>query len=91
MREKHGLRHRDAARLGDDVVEELVVAAPPERVVNDLRAGRRGLLEVGPVERDLMADTVEDDVVVRGDVLAERADRDRLGNEIGRASCRERV
>jgi hypothetical protein len=70
VREQHGLRNRDAARLRDDVVEELVVAAPPERVVDDLDAGGRGLLQVGAVKRHVVADPVEDDVVVGGDVLA---------------------
>ena len=37
-------------------------------------AGGRRLLQVGAVERHLVADPVEDDVVVGGDVLAERAD-----------------
>ena len=80
--EQHRPWDRDAARLGDDVVEVLVVAAPPERVVDDLDAAGRRLLQVRPVKRHVVADAVKDNVVIGGNVLAEGADLARFGNDL---------
>jgi hypothetical protein len=60
VREQHRLRDGDAGLFGDEAAEVLVVRAEPERVVDDLRALERRLLQERSVERDLVADAVED-------------------------------
>jgi hypothetical protein len=58
--QNHGLGHRDADTPGQHVIEELVVGRPPEGVVDDDRAFRGELLQDGAVERNVLADAVED-------------------------------
>src|SRR5450759_684862 len=84
-REEDRLRHGDAGGAGHDVVEELVVGRPPERVVDDDRALRRELLEHGPVEWDVLADPVEDQVVGPGRFETHGPDVGRLGHDAGGA------
>src|SRR5262245_18923957 len=81
VRQENRPRHRHARRLRDDVVEELVVGAPPEGVVDHLRPGDGRRLQPGAVERHLVADAIEDDVVARDAILPEGAETHRLGGD----------
>src|SRR5258708_31302973 len=49
-----GLWHRDADAGGETVVEEFLIGAPPEGVVDDGRAAEGRILQVGPVEWDVL-------------------------------------
>ena len=42
-----------------EVAEELLVGAPPERIIDHVGAGQRRGLEVEPVERNLVAQAVD--------------------------------
>jgi hypothetical protein len=50
VRQQDGGRHGHAEFRRQRVVEKLVVGAPPERVVDDLGAAERGVLEVRAIE-----------------------------------------
>src|SRR5690606_36617058 len=78
VREDDRLRVRDAELRSERGAEELVVGAPHERVVEDGHDVERGVLEVGPVERDLVRDPVDEDVVGARHVHPRRADLDEL-------------
>ena len=58
VRQQHRARHGHVDGLGHEVVEELVVGRPPDRVVDDLHARGGGALEVGAVEQHLVRDAV---------------------------------
>jgi hypothetical protein len=45
------------------VAEELVVGAPPERIVDHVRAAEGGCLQVEAVVRHLLADAVDEHAV----------------------------
>ncbi len=77
--EQHRPRHRHPDARGERVAKELLVRAPPERVVDDVRARERGRLEVEPVERDLVADPVDEDPVAGLERLRRAADAGQLG------------
>ena len=79
VRQEHRARNSDVDRLGDEVVEELVIRGPPDRVVNDLHAGGRRAFEVCPVKRDLVADSIEDQIVGKDAVIFEIGDFSRHG------------
>jgi hypothetical protein len=68
--------HAEGAR--QNVVEELVVSGPPERVVHHDRPVGDPLLEDGTVERHVLADAVEREVVSPGGLQANPADLDWL-------------
>ena len=76
VREEDRPGHGDTDGPGHDVVEELVVGRPPERVVDDLDAPRGRALEERPVERHLVADAVEDHVVRERLLLGDVPDLD---------------
>ena len=63
MRQQDRRRNGDAQLGGERVVEELVVGAPPERVVDHLRAAQRRVLEPGAIERDVVRNAIDDHVV----------------------------
>ena len=63
LRQHHRARHLNADLLRERVAEELVVDVHPERVVDDVRALQRRLLQVHLVVRHLVRDAVEDDAV----------------------------
>ena len=63
--QQDGLGNCHAELLAQREVEELVVGAPPEWVVDDDCAGKRGVLEISAVERYVVRDAVNDDVVGR--------------------------
>ncbi len=79
--EEDGLRHRDADLGRQAVVEELLVGAPPEGVVDHRRSIERGVLQVGAVERDVLRDAVDDHRVSRRLALHELVDPHRLGDD----------
>ena len=81
VRKENGARHGHVDRLGHEVVEELVVGRPPDRVVHDADARAGGALQVGPIERDLVADAVEDQVVVEDAVVFDVRDLHRHGQD----------
>jgi len=56
-----GDRHAELG--GERVIEELVVGAPPEGIVDHAGTAERGVLEVGAVERNVVGDPVDDHVV----------------------------
>ncbi len=91
VRQEDRLRDRDAGGERDDVVEVLVVGGPPDRVVHDLNAARDGALEERPVERDLVADPVEDHGVLEGLLLDEDRDLDGPRLDVVAGSLRELV
>ena len=74
VRQQHGRRNRDAEPRRQRVVEELVVGAPPERVVDDRRAGERRVLQVRAIERDVVRDAIDDDAVAAGSSMPHAAD-----------------
>src|SRR5262249_18660457 len=61
VRQEHGPRNRYANFRRQRVVEELVVGAPPEWIVDDARAAQRGVLQVRAIERNVVRDSVDDD------------------------------
>ncbi len=63
VRQHDGLGARDPEPGRERRAEELVVSAPHERVVDDRHPLEHGVLQVRPVERDLVRDTVDDDGV----------------------------
>ncbi len=48
----------DLRRQG--IVEELIVRAPPERVVDDNGAPEDSVLEIGAIEGDIVGDAIDD-------------------------------
>ncbi len=79
VRQQHGGRHRDADFRRERVVEEFVVGAPPERIVDHRGSGEHGVLQIGAIERDVVRDAVDDDAVARGLGHLDAADVDVLG------------
>ena len=71
MRQQNRSRNCDADRLGHQIVEELVVGRPPYGVIDDAHAGRHRAFQIGSVEGDLVADPVENHVVVKDSVILE--------------------
>jgi len=62
--EHYGPRAREAQRARQGGTEELVVGRPHERIVDDGDALKSGVLEVGPIERDLVGDPIDDDSIL---------------------------
>ena len=60
-------------------VEELIVRAPPEGVVDDDRSGKRRVLQVAAIEGNVVGDAIDDDVVGRGLRHPNFADDGQLG------------
>ena len=63
VRQQHRRRDGDPQLGGQRVVEELVVGAPPERVVDDLRAAQRAVFQPRAIERDVVRNAIDDHVV----------------------------
>jgi hypothetical protein len=74
-----------------EVVEELVVGRPPDRVVHDAHARARGALQVRPIERDFVTDAVEDEVVLEDAVILDVRDLHRHGQDAVAAARVDRV
>ena len=53
----------DADLCRQRVVEEFFVSAPPERVIHHCRARERGVFEPRPIERDILRDAINHNVV----------------------------
>ncbi len=83
MRQQDRLGDRHAQLVAQREVEELVVGAPPERVVDDVGARERGVLQVAAIERNVVGDAIDDDVVGRGLGHANFADRGEFGLNAG--------
>src|SRR5690606_22544762 len=50
------------ANLGHKcIVKELLVGTPPERIVDDVSSANGGVLQICPVERDILRNTVDYD------------------------------
>src|SRR5262249_1391874 len=86
--EHDGARNRDADARGERVAEKLVVRAPPEWVVDDVRAGQRRRFQKETVERHLVAQPVDDDTVfvksVLPEALLDASDSENVGMKAGR-------
>ena len=78
MWQQHRPRHRHAQLLRQRVVEELVVRRPPERVVDHLRAVQNRILQIRPIERQIVRDPIYDHRVARGLAQLHPAQRDEL-------------
>src|SRR5690348_8363783 len=81
VRQRDGARAGDAERRRERRVEELVVRRPHERVVDDDRSLEDGVLQEGPIIRDLVRDTVDDHRVVDQVVHRRSAKLDVLGDD----------
>ncbi len=66
VRQQHGLGDGYSELGTEGEVEELIIGAPPEGVVDDDRSGKRRVLEVAAIEGDVVGDAIDDDVVGRG-------------------------
>ena len=76
------LRDRDPDALRDHVVEELVVRRPPERIVDHDRPVEGGLLQERAIERNVLADPVQDQVVLFRRFETDAADPDGLRHDV---------
>ena len=85
VRQQNRRRHRHADLRRERVVEELVVGAPPERIVDDVGAGERRALEPRPVERDVVGDPIDDHVVGARIGHVQGANLHELGGDAGHA------
>src|ERR1019366_7205622 len=65
VRQQDSLRDRNAQLGSECEVEELVVGAPPERVIDNDRAGEGCVLEITAIEGNVVRNAVHDDVVGR--------------------------
>ena len=79
VRQNHRRRNRHAHLVRQRIVEELVVRRPPERIVDDNRSVQHRVLQIGAVERNVLRNTVDDDVVFLRLIHADAADLHELG------------
>src|SRR5262249_17977768 len=91
VRQQHRARHGHVHGLGDEVIEELVVGRPPDRIVDHAHARAGGAFHERPVERDLVADAVEDEVVLEDAVVFDVRDLDGHGQHAIAAARVDRV
>src|SRR5690606_12379240 len=69
-RQEYCFRKRYANLGHKYIVKELLVGTPPERIVDDICSANGGVLQVGPVERDILRNTVDyDGITVVGALL----------------------
>src|SRR5580692_6224770 len=66
VRYEHSRWNGHTQLLAERVVEKLVVGAPPEGIVDNVSAAERRILQVAAIERDVVRDAINDDVVRRG-------------------------
>ena len=83
LRQQNRLRHGDAQISRQRVVEKLVVGVPPEWIVDDLRSGEHGALQVSSIERHIVRDSIDDDVVRAGLGHPHAAEFDVLSRDAG--------
>src|ERR1700758_235058 len=67
------------------VVEELVIRRPPERIVDDHGPMQHGILQISPIERDILRDAIDDHVVLLGLIHAHAANLHKLRRNIAPA------
>ena len=79
VRDDHSARHGDTDAGGQGVVEELIVSAPPKGVIDYDGPGEHGVLEIGPIEGDVVRDAVDDDAIARWLGHADGAEFDVFG------------
>src|SRR5580698_7630246 len=60
MWQENGRWNRHAQLGSQRIIEELVVGGPPERIVNHDRAVQYRILQVRPVERNILRNPVDD-------------------------------
>lgn len=82
MREHDRMRDRDPELGGERIVKELIVGRPPERVVDDLTAIEGFVLQPGAVERDIVRDAIDEDVIAGGLGHEDPSDLDVLGANV---------
>jgi len=87
VRQEDRARHGHIRGLGHEVVEELVVSGPPDRIVHDSHARSRRALEVGAVEQHFVADAIENEIVRKDAVVFEIRDFDDAGLYVLAATC----
>ncbi len=63
MRKHNCFGHGHAQLARKRVVEELIVCAPPERIVDHNRSAQGGILQIGPIEVDVVRDAVDNDSI----------------------------
>ena len=78
-RQQHRLRHGDADLRGERVIEKFLVGAPPKRIVDHGGPGERRVLEQGAIERHVLRNAVDDDIVTARLALDHFVDADELG------------
>ena len=83
VRQQHGGRNGDAEFGGQRIVEELVVGAPPEGIVDDLGSREHGVLEIRAIEGNIVRDAVDDDGVAGGLRHLDAARLEMLGRHAG--------
>lgn len=82
-REQYGFRYRNSNMLCEGVVEELLVGAPPERVVDNSRSTDGGIFKESAIEWNILGDSVDNNGVVRGNRLHNLVDANGLGYDTG--------
>src|SRR5690606_34035926 len=73
------LGQRNTQLISERIVEKLGVCTPPKRIVDDRSATKRGIFQVGPIERNVLGDPVNDDRIFIRLVLDHLIDSDGLG------------
>ena len=79
VRKQHSIRNGHAQLLRQRIVEKLVVGAPPEGIVDNVSSAERRILQVAAIERDVVRDAIDDDVVRRGLSHADFANDSQFG------------
>ena len=86
LRQQNRLRNRHAKFRRQRIVEELVVGRPPERIVDDDRPFERQTLQRGAIERHLVRDAIDYQVVTRRIVVANAAEHQVLSRDFALAA-----